>query len=112
MAITKSYTREVHDAGRMDKIQTLDSTGTAVSNFGVTVFTSTAVGVYPMDAPIAGLRKALVLTADSTSIVVDGDGATFGAGSTAIDLQGTQGADLIGLSTAAWGVIATSGTLS
>lgn len=119
MAITKSYTREVHDAGRMDAVQTLTaaSTGTEVTNFGVTVISaSTQAKTFQMAAPKAGLRKSLALTGGSTAgdTTFDGNGATI-SGSTQVSFATavSGGAELVGLSTSAWAMVANDGaTLS
>lgn len=119
MSITKSYTRRVHDAGRMDNVQTLTaaSTGTEVTNYGVTVVSaSTQAKTFQLAAPRAGLRKTLALTGGSTAgdTTFDGNGATI-SGSTAISFATgvSGGAELVGISTGAWVMIANDGaTLS
>lgn len=106
MAITKSYTREAHDAGRMDKIQSLTaaSTGTVITNYGVTVISSTQAKTFRIAAPIAGIRKSIAVITASTDDVTtfDGNGATLLEGSTSMAIDGPGGFEMVGISTSAW----------
>ena len=118
MAITKAYTQEVHDAGRRDKVQALTaaSTATAVSNFGVTTIASTQAKTFQLADPKPGLRKTVILTGGSTAgdITLDGNGSTI-SGSTQVSFANavSGGIELVGLTTASWGMVATNGgTLS
>jgi hypothetical protein len=91
MAITKSYTREMHDAGRMDAVEAPTSTG-QLRNYGVSAITSTG-GAFTLAAPRLGLRKTIVDTGSTASTVIV-NGSTYAAP-----------LELVGLSTSTWGVI-------
>lgn len=122
MAIVKDYNRRVADAGVLDKLQLLTqaSTGTRITNYGVTVIdsNSTAPDVYQMDAPRPGLRKTIVAVSGSTAgnITVNNastsvtflnstnDGIAFTGGPSLL-----QSASLIGISTSQWAVISIDG---
>lgn len=94
MAIVKQYTRRVDDAGRMESLQTVDSTG-ELSNYGVSAVTSTG-GTFTLAAPVAGIRKTIVDTGSSASTIVVG-GSTYAAP-----------LELVGLSTSDWAVVSGS----
>lgn len=111
MAIVKQYTRRVDDAGRLEALQELSATGTELTNYGVSIITSTSTGTWNLAAPVAGLRKTIVAVGSTDDITVDGNGATIN-GSTAVALDGTDSIDLIGTSTGAWRAITNSGALS
>lgn len=97
---------------------TISSTGTPVSNSGLTIITSTAAKAYTIADPTAvGLRKAISQTSSSTAaktVTTTGgagvgfDGlnhiATFSGRGDALHLQS--------ISTAMWAVIGKSGSLT
>jgi|SRR5690606_23619054 len=113
--VVKQYTRRVDDAGRMEKMQNLTaaSTGTQVTNFGVTVINSTQAKTFQMAAPRPGLRKAIAVVGASTDDIttLDGDGATI-AGSTAVTFDGPGGVELVGISTSAWALVGSAGLVA
>ena len=119
MAVTKQYTQHMDDAGRRDKVQTLTaaSTATEVSNFGVTIISaSTQSKTFQLAAPKSGIRKTIALTGGSTAgdTTIDGNGATISASTAVSFATGVSGGiELVGISTAAWVLVANSGgTLS
>lgn len=89
------------------------STSVTNPNYGIVTLTSTAAGTFALTAPVAGCQLTLyALSIGSTSVpasVTAGSGVTFGAaGATlAFDITGKY-AQLVGLSTAQWGVVAQS----
>lgn len=118
MGIVKDYNRRVADAGRIDKVQALTaaSTGTPVSNYGVTTISSTQAKTFQLAAPKAGLRKTICATGGSTAgdVTIDGNGATIG-GSTAVAFANavSSAVELVGTSTSAWAIVSNAGgTLS
>jgi hypothetical protein len=123
MGIKKSYQREMHDAGRLDKIQALTqaSTGTRVKNFGVTSITSAGSGTaathgFIMDNPTGGgLRKTLVVDPNSTREVAVYNASTavtfFGSTGNALVFStgaGTKQVELVSLSATQWAFTARS----
>lgn len=95
MAIVKQYTRRVDDAGRIDDLQTVTSTG-ELTNYGVSAVAS-AGGSFTLADPVPGVRKTIVDTGSTASTVIVG-GSTYAA----------AGLELVGLSTSAWAVVSGS----
>lgn len=119
MAITKTYTREVFDAGSAQVVQALSTsdTGTTVNPYGVTTFTNGSDDkTYSMGAPIVGLEKVLVADISSTgvtTVITDSTTTTiFGTTNTAIAFSTGAGryrnVSLVGLSTSQWAVVSSS----
>ncbi len=107
MGVVKEYNRPVADAGRLDNVQALTSTGIDVLNFGLTTINTTEAAAFSLgNDPKAGLRKTVVmLDGPSTGVnTLDGNGATIN-GSTDLDLGIADAVELIGLSTAAWAIV-------
>ena len=105
----------------VDEVQSLTgaSTGTQVTNYGVTYIISTGSGgagtkVFTMAAPTKGLRKSLVVRVASTksvSVRTPTSDAVFFAGTTKNTIQWATGStyasptvSLIGLSTVLWAI--------
>lgn len=95
------------------------STANTLLPHGLSLFSSTAAKVYAMSAPVPGVRKTLFCTAGTTAathtITVSGVmQSTASQALTQIVLNGNaQSLSLIGLSTAAYGVLGNNGaTLS
>lgn len=115
MAVTKTYTRNLDTAGRIDKIQSLTqaSTATRINNYGVTtIANSSANNTFVLNAPVQGLRKTIIADPNSTGeIVVVGPTttvlfygstnniATFSTGT------GVKVLDLIGISATSWAIV-------
>lgn len=97
------------------------STGTNITNNGITTFASTAGGntTFNLDAPVLGIEKTLVSIGASTSQIVSstGAGAAIESTSTGTSTKFTfvgigQSLTLIGLSTALWGVTGNVGAVA
>lgn len=120
MAITKTYTREVFDAGSAQVVQTLSTsdTGTTVNPYGVSKFVNTAANdkVYGMGAPIVGLENTLIADLQGLgSVTVNTDStATTIFGTTNTQIAFSTGAgryrhlQLVGLSTSEWAIVSSS----
>lgn len=95
------------------------STGTLVSNCGVTQFTtgSSAAAAYTIDSPVKGVRKTLIFNLVSTAIYLNTGAAntifhissghtSSTLGSTVIAVKSSDGVytacDMVGLSTLSW----------
>lgn len=100
---------------------TAASTSANISAAGVTSLGSSAGAnpTYNINAPKPGIRKSLVSIGASTGQIVSstGAGATFTSTATGISLKATfvglgQALDLIGLSTASWGVVGNVGAVA
>lgn len=99
-----------------DRITTHTSTAARIPNYGKTLLSSTAAGVYIMEAPVPGVRKVLVQTTTSTVIrTVNGPTTTVVFANTAItnvnlnfDTLG-EIIELEGRTNLIWDIIAVSG---
>jgi hypothetical protein len=90
------------------------STGTAISNFGVTTITSTAAATYGLTAPTAGVVKHIIQTSSSTetTTVNGGAGVTFDGTNDDLTFNAANEAvTLVGLSTVRWGVFSNVGSV-
>lgn len=113
MGIVKDYNRRVADAGSLDNLQEVTSTGTELFNYGIsTISGTTEAKSYSLAAPVAGLRKTILVAAPSTgniTVTLDSTGTDF-LGSTGNSIVFTGGstapvgAELIGLSTSRWAI--------
>ena len=90
---------EIATGGSMTMpVQTLTTSGTEVTNFGVSLLTGTTASIaYAMAAPVAGLTKHLVLNPSSSGVT---HRCTVYTGSTGVSLNST-GANTLTLSTSA-----------
>lgn len=120
MGIVKEYSRPVADAGRIDKVVTHATTG-ALDNYGVSLITADG-GVFTLGSPRAGLRKTILIentTAQTTLNINNASTATVFQNSTEDGIVASTASagtlryiDLVGLSTAKWGVTSMSTGLS
>lgn len=120
MGIVKQYTRRVDDAGRLDNLETLASTG-SVLNYGVSVITADG-GVFTLADPEPGLRKTILIentTAQTTMNINNASTATVFQNSTEDGIVASTASagtaryvELVGLSTAKWGIVSMSTGLS
>ncbi len=121
MGVVKQYLTEVQTGGRRENLQALvDSTATAIKNYGVTTISNSSdvdqtylVGL----APQTGLRKTILGQMDSTGVLIVGQASSaitfYGSTNNLITLTtgaGVKAIDLFGLSATSWGIISpTSG---
>ena len=116
MGVIKQYMTEVQSGGRRENLQSLiDSTATALKNYGVTSVTNSSdvdqtylVG----SAPQTGLRLTILGNMDSTGILIIGQASSaitfYGSTNNLITLTtgaGVKVMDLVGLSATSWGII-------
>jgi hypothetical protein len=120
MGFIKNFSRVVADAGRIDALESLATTG-AVRNYGVSVITADG-GVFSLADPVGGLRKSILIentTAQTTMNINNASTATEFQNSTEDGIVASTASagtlryiDLVGLSTAKWGVVSMSTGLS
>lgn len=121
-AIDKRWLRTLNKAGSIETVQTItNSTATQITNYGVTVLTSTlgstgtTVKNWIMARPVKGINKSIMVDPNSTGVVqivnysttvtyfgTTGNALTFSTGA------GTKKVHLVGLSSAVWGITAQS----
>ena len=118
MAITKQYTRHMLDAGYKEPVQVLTqaSTGTTITNYGVTTIASAASGStgihgFKLQSPHKGLRKTIVVDLNSTRevrILPQSTAVTFfGANNDTVTFStgtGLRWLELVGTSDTQWAV--------
>ena len=100
-----------------DRVSTVSSTATKISNYGKTLLSSTAAGTYIMESPIPGVRKVLVSSSGTSAVArtVTGETTTvlfITNGSTNTNLVFTvlnAGIEIEGRTSLIWDVISTSG---
>jgi hypothetical protein len=116
MGMTKNYTRHMLDAGYKETIQALTqaSTGTLVTNHGVTTITSAGSGTagvhrFLLQEPQKGLRKTVIADLNSTREVAIHNNSTasvfFGSTFNAATFStgtGIKWIDFVGISNTQW----------
>ena len=98
---------------------TADTTATATKPHGITIFVGTSVAstpVYSLDPPIPGVRKIVAFGSTDSALYVKTKnaeyiwGSSLGSSATVIRSSGGGVVELIGLTTAIWGVMNISST--
>lgn len=97
--------------GFVERVET-GTTGSALNRQGLSIL-STA-GVYTLPTPTRGIVKTLSITATGITVQTHSSGtiftgSTFNSVTTTTDLNGPEGIQLIGASTAAWAVASPTG---
>lgn len=120
MGTRKEYLRTVFNAGTAQVIQALStaSTGTPITNYGVTTLVSNTSDVadkaYKLAAPVKGIEKTLIIRSNSTTVITVrsvSTGVVFFP-TTGNLITATSGAkafiSLVGLSATEWGIVSRS----